>query len=415
MRILIVSNFYPPHFLGGYELGCSAVARALEARGHQITVLTSCHGMDRPASEGNVHRWLYPVSLVDGRHSRTAYWPDLARLEVANQFAFDRIWHRHAPDVVYLWNLAKIPISLALRAESRGAVCYYVSDPWLAQWSEQGWYQDAWYRLITATPARIHVRIARQLARSAFAIARLTWTTDTLQLRHVQFCSAFLKDATLKAGRRVADGEVVYWGVDACRFTPAPAVREEDDDRRFRLLYVGQLVPHKGVHTAIEALRHLHAAGLRHVTLTIVGPSHGSGYETQLRDQVVSSRLEGSVRFAGAQSRDRLPAIYREHGILIFPSCWDEPFAITPLEAMASGLAVVGTMAGGSREIFEDEVNALIFPEEDSRASGDQVHRLVADPAFTAALGRRARSTILEHFTLEGMVDRIERRLAQLC
>ena len=107
--------------------------------------------------------------------------------------------------------------------------------------------------------------------------------------------------------------------------------------------------------------------------------------------------------------------MYREHGILIFPSCWDEPFAITPLEAMASGLAVVGTVAGGSREIFEHDVNALIFPEEDSRACADQVHRLLADPEFTAGLGQRARRTILDHFTLEGMVDRIECRLARLC
>src|SRR5262245_48617707 len=152
MRILIVSNFYPPHFVGGYELGCSAVAQALEARGHHVAVLTSCHGVGRPVSEGDVHRWLYPASLVDARHSRTTSWRNLTR-EVANQFAFDRICRLQAPDVVYFWNLAKIPISLALRAESRGAVCYYVSDPWLAQWSEQGWYQDAWYRLITATPA----------------------------------------------------------------------------------------------------------------------------------------------------------------------------------------------------------------------------------------------------------------------
>src|SRR5262249_36385552 len=158
-------------------------------------VLTSCHGVGGPVSEGNVHRWLYPDSLADGRQSRNGHWRDFSR-EVANQLAFDRIWRRQAPDVVYLWNLAKIPISLALRAESRSAVCYYVSDQWLARWSEQGWYQDAWYGRMIATPARMRARISRELVRSAFAIARLTWTTDALQLRHVQFCSAFLKNAT---------------------------------------------------------------------------------------------------------------------------------------------------------------------------------------------------------------------------
>jgi len=407
MRILIVSNLYPPHFIGGYELGCSEVAQALEARGHHVTVLTSCHGVGRPTSDGNVHRWLYHASLDSGDRSRAPRWSALARLEVANQRAFDRIWLREPPDVVYIWNLAKIPISLALRAEARGAVCYYVSDQWLAQWSEPGWYEDAWYRLNTAAPARMPTRIARALMRSAFTLARLTWTRDTLQLRHVQFCSAFLKNATLQAGRRVADGEIVHWGVDAHAFRPASATHA-NESRCSRLLYVGQLTPRKGVHTAVEALSHLHRAGLCHLTLTIAGPCYGTAYETRLREQVASSGLGDSVRFVGAQSRDRLPAIYREHGILLFPSCWDEPFAITPLEAMASGLAVVGTTAGGSREIFEHEVNALIFPEEDSRACADRIHRLATDPEFAAALGQRARSTILERFTLERMVDRIE-------
>ncbi len=411
MRILIVSNFYPPHFIGGYELGCRDVAQALEARDHQIAVLTSVHGVGKPSVDGNVFRWLYPADPVaDQRVGCAAHRRALARLEVVNQLAFDRLWRRYAPDVVYFWNLAKLPISLAFRAEARGPVCYYVSDPWLARWSEEGWYEDAWYRVARARSARLRARIARGLIRSAFTMTRLTWPGDDLQLQHVQFCSAYLKHATLQAGRRVADGEVVHWGIDTDAFAPDLAIRDSDA-RRKRLLYVGQLAVHKGVHIAIEALHRLHVAGLRDVTLTVVGASHGPDYEARLREQVASCHLQDAVAFLGRQSRESLPAIYRTHGILIFPSCWDEPFAITPLEAMASGLAVVGTTAGGNREIFEDGVNALTFPVEDSDACACQVRRLIADADFARDLAARGRRTVLERFTLDGMVDRVEFRL----
>jgi glycogen(starch) synthase len=409
MRILIVSNFYPPHVLGGYELGCQDVVKALEARGHTVAVLTSCHGVGKPTTEGSIFRWLHHAPLNAPSTDRNGHRRQLLRLEVRNQLAFDRAWLRHRPEVVSLWNLAKIPMSLALRAEARGAVCYYVSDSWLAQWTEPGWYEDGWHRANTMS-SQVRTRVASGLLRTAFRLARLTWTTADLKLQHVQFCSAFMKNATLRAGRSVADADVVHWGVDTTMFVPDETGTARSD-RWKRLLYVGQVLPHKGVHTAIRALRRLHDAGAGDATLTVVGACHHAEYGARLREQVASSNLSDAVIFAGPQSRERLPGIYREHGVLVFPSCWGEPFAITPLEAMASGLAVVGTLAGGSGEIFEDGVNALTFREEDAEACATQIHRLIAEPSFAAGLAERGRRTVRERFTLSAMVDRIESRL----
>ena len=404
MRILIVSNLYPPHVLGGYELGCRDVAAALESRGHQIRVLTSCFGVGSPTTDGRVWRWLHATGFgsdADGPPGRR----ELLRRELRNQLAFDRALQAHRPDVVHLWNLAKIPTSLALRAEARSRACYYVSDEWLARWTEPGWYEDAWYRANRGS-SRLRSRMTRGVTRSAFSLARLTWTTADLQLRHVQFCSAFMKEATLRAGRPVEHAQVVHWGVDVATFTPPDGGGRSD--RHKRLLYVGQLLPHKGVHTAIEAIRRVRDSGVRDLTFTIVGACHQPDYESQLRAQVAASRLEDVVRFAGRRPRTELPGIYHDHGVLLFPSCWDEPFAITPLEAMASELAVVGTLAGGNGEMFDESVTALTFPAEDAGACAAQVHRLVTDPALVRSLGQTARRTVCERFTLERMVDRIE-------
>ena len=243
--------------------------------------------MGKATVDGNVFRWLHAVPAgLHERLSRSSYQRHLLGLELKNQLAFDRVWRSQRPDVVYSGQSRAIPKSLALRAESRGAVCYYVSDEWLGRWTEEGWSADGSLRPRRAH-SRLRARLAWGLIRSAFALARLTWTTNDLQLRHVQFCSAFLKEATLQAGRPVAHGHVVHWGVDAHAFSAA-CDWSPSDGRSKRLLYVGQVLPHKGVHTAIEALHRLSEKGVRDVTLTIVGGCDQPDYDMRLRQQVAA-------------------------------------------------------------------------------------------------------------------------------
>src|SRR5690242_2157330 len=71
MRILIVSNLYPPHYIGGEELGCYDVAETLKARGHQVYVLTSDYQANGDEQEENIYRLLeYDHPLIDRRSMR---------------------------------------------------------------------------------------------------------------------------------------------------------------------------------------------------------------------------------------------------------------------------------------------------------------------------------------------------------
>jgi glycogen(starch) synthase len=408
MRIMMLSNFYPPHVLGGYELGCRDVVNALMSRQHDVTVLTSMYGVDRPTVEGSVYR-LLPIDrldVVDEVRSGREF-AHLSRLQIRAQRAFDRVWTQHKPDIVHVWNMARLPLALAYRAQERGPVAYFVSDPWLAQSEEPGWYQERW--LVSARRAEsLRSRAAVAAARLLFRLAGLTWPDGRLRLEHAQFCSHFLRNAAIEAGLPVHDAEVVHWGIDLARF---PMRDPSASERSTRLLYVGQVVPHKGVHTAIAALGLLHEQGYRDVTLTIVGATHDASYAARLHAQIAAFGLAAAVRFLPPQPRERISDIYRQHHVLVFTSCWDEPFAITPLEAMASGLVIVGTRAGGSREIFEHGINALTFLEQDARACATQLARLIDDSSLGQALAVRGRQTIADCFTLDRMVDRIESRL----
>ncbi len=133
-RLLFVSNYYPPHALGGYEMWCHEVATGLRARGHHVSVLTS-RVSGRASSDhvdGPVYRTLY-LELEGGLlHTigRLSWTRD--RRERENLVRVERLLHQIQPDWVVLWGMWNVPRSVpaALERWMPGRVIYYLCDYW---------------------------------------------------------------------------------------------------------------------------------------------------------------------------------------------------------------------------------------------------------------------------------------------
>lgn len=403
LRICIVSNYYPPHFIGGYELGCRDVVESLKARGHEVRVLTSTYNVGRPEDNGQVYRWL--VSLPPWESVPNSGFFRLLRREIINRRSFHRLCGIFPPDLIYVWNPVGISLSFVFSQSTSLPVCYFVSDHWLSEWESDFGYAMWSYQHPRSARRVVWKTLLRLL--DALKVLRRPRPPD---LRQVQFASRFLKDAALAQGKPVECAKVIHWGVNAER-----APYQVESPNPSRLLYVGQVAPHKGVHTVIEALRLLvREHGYEAATLTIAGGSVNPDYEQQIRRSVSLSDLERNVSFTGLLPREELLSLYRDHAILVFPSVWNEPFSITILEAMSSGLAVVGTPTGGSLEILRDGENALVFPKEDSKRCAEQILRLWAEPGLLETIRRKARLTIENEFRFEQMVDSIEQSLEEV-
>jgi glycogen synthase len=410
VRALVLSNLYPPYFIGGYEIGCRDVVDALRARGHEITVLTSTYGIQGSRVDGHVYRWL-TSEWSRPSEGFSPYVRHALAQEVANRRAFRQAVAATSPDFLYVWSPAKISLSLVMMAEEVGLpVVYFVSDEWMTSWTTH----QSWLGLWARKPRR---RLARYLRPVLRAMARArevpTWEEYAdgrrqLAYRHVQFASRYLLEAVARATGGPHPGwQVIHWGVDADQFRPAAGART----RSRRLLYVGQLKRIKGVHTAIDAVRILrHEFGYADVTLDVVGDGPPR-YVGRLRRRMRSAKLDGAVRLCGPADRRDLPHLYREHDVLVFPSVWNEPFSITVLEGMASGLPVVGTLTGGSAEALRPEWNSLSFEKEDAQACASQVSRLFENRNLYDRLCVNARATVVEQFTIPRMVDAIEASL----
>lgn len=402
LKICVVSNYYPPLFIGGYELGCRDVVEALKARGHQVKVLTSTYNVQKLQNDGEVYRWLRVGAWLTPKYLRGL--ATLLKKEITNLQMFRQLSSDFDPHLIYVWNPVGISLSVVSVSQELGVpVCYFVSDHWLEEWET-----DPGYQMWQQQQGPFHQRLVWRGALSLLSALNVLQRPLPPDLRNVQFASEYLKRQTLSKGTPISDAKVIHWGVDPQKFRFAEKSKSLE-----RLLYVGQIVPHKGVHTAVEALKLLLQSGHVSATLTIAGGSVVPEYEAHIRQLISSWQLEQHVRFTGQVPRDRLPSIYQEHDVLVFPSTWAEPFSITVLEAMASGLPVVGTSTGGSNEILRDGVNALVFQKEDAQDCAARISRLFTDERLSEEIRQNGRVTIEQKYRIEQMVDTIERSLKE--
>ena len=180
------------------------------------------------------------------------------------------------------------------------------------------------------------------------------------------------------------------------------------------LLYIGRLTPEKGAHTAIEAMgRLVHEHGLKNFKLTIVGDGEAD-YLTHLRQLAETKNVASFVTFQPALPKAALPALYQRSDIFLFTSIWAEPFGRVIVEAMASGVAVVGTKVGGAAEILIDEQNALTFTADDPASLSDQLKRLIESRDLRQRLADSARETAVRKFDIRRMIEEIEAYLQNI-
>ena len=84
----------------------------------------------------------------------------------------------------------------------------------------------------------------------------------------------------------------------------------------------------------------------------------------------------------------------------VFPSIWSEPFGLTHLEAMASGVPVVSTANGGQGEFLRDGVNALVFEPEDAEGLACRLASLIVDDSLRRRIALGGRRLVEREFTL---------------
>ncbi len=404
MRLLFISNLYPPYDLGGFEQWCYEVTEQLRRRGHSVHVLASRFGIPSGVSyEDGVSRSLF--LQADLHYYRPVdFFLKRSQQERANSDALRRAVEDFAPGLIVVWGMWNLSRNIPHWAEQwmPGRVAYYVASYWPADTD----IHEEYWRL----PARHMVaELAKRPVRNvALGQMKHEGYPPKLQFEHVMCCSSYVRDTLRQAGKLSESAGVIYGGIDPEPFLHGFSERITVPEKPLRLLYFGGLFSHKGVHTAIEAMALLKKRGMiGRVDLTVLGGGHPD-YETYLRQKVEEADLSPQVHLAGRVPRKDIPIWLRQFDVFLFTSLWPEPFGRTIIEAMAAGLTVIGSDVGGSREIFEMYDRELLFSPEDSRALADRIIRLTDDPQVRQSLAQTGHQIVVERFTLRRMVDEIE-------
>lgn len=206
--------------------------------------------------------------------------------------------------------------------------------------------------------------------------------------------------------------DVVTNGVDLDRFVPS------DDPQGAKLslglpsdrpviLCVGNLKPIKGHETLLAAVERLAALG-RAFSLVCVGRDYCDG-RLHRRAAAISGKV--CVSFVGPQ--DDVAPWLSAADIYVQPSTW-EGMSNSLLEAMACGLPIVATAAGGTTDVLDHGVTGLLAPPADAASLAVALDMLIADPQLRMRLGRSARAHACTHYSLSASHARLAAQYERL-
>jgi glycosyltransferase involved in cell wall biosynthesis len=378
LRILVVTNLFPPQELGGYGRMMWEFARGLIGRGHAVRILTADQpGMQRKPDpdeeemERHVRRHLtLPGGWQGGLPCYLEDREELSRRFNALRGQVDAQLDEFPADVVFAGNLDfldTVPVDAAL---ARGLPVLHAL----------GNIKPGYGRAGQPTSARYWVAPGSD------------WNGRAL----------------LEGGYTPARIETLYPGARVDRFFRAflPATG------RLRICFAGIVLPYKGPHVLVDALARLHRLGVD-FTAEIAGDTPDKDYFARLGEAVRAVGLADKVSFPGFLDRRGLSALFARSNVLVFPSTVPEAFGISQVEAMAAGLVVVSSGTGGASEIIRHNVDGLLFPSERADELARRLLSLVEDPALMARLQRsgQARSA---SFAVEHSIRRIERLFGEM-
>jgi glycosyltransferase involved in cell wall biosynthesis len=173
-----------------------------------------------------------------------------------------------------------------------------------------------------------------------------------------------------------------------------------------RLLYVGRLVPVKGLKYLLQALKQLLDGGLP-VELRLIGDGYQKPYLESLAEEMGITK---QVSFLGrVPFGPELFRAYRESHIFVLPSL-SEGIPKTLLEAMASGLPIVATRVGGIPDVVKDGETGLLVEPRSPEQIAQAVERLVSDPLLRRRLIRNGYHFAKEH-TVEKQAELMWREI----
>jgi glycogen(starch) synthase len=384
MRVMLISNLYPPFYVGGYEISCSEVARGLASRGHDIRVLTTPSHI--PASP-DLHyidrcldlRWYDPYPANLGLTDYDVFAS--ACSHVKNTLEIRSALLRFDPDLVYCWHMLGIG-GLAILD-----LLTMLGVPWVLHLMDN--VPDL---LINPTPAKIRTIFTR----AGYEILR--------DAKIISMSTHLLSEIVDKTGIIFRQHVEIIPGWVASNNLPLRTAYQSEGKTRF--IMAGAIVPHKGMDLILEAAELLLQEGFNNFGIDF----YGTGLTDHYLTVASAFGLTNYVHFLGGLNKSELLLKYANYDVFLFPTQEREPFGIAPIEAAACGCVPIITGNCGVSERLVHGVHCLKI-ERSIGGLADAMRAVLCKQVDLPAIGKAAAALVRSDLAFEDCMDRIERVL----
>ncbi len=442
LRILIPVHVFFPRWVYGTEVYTLTLARALQARGHTVQVLT-CEsnmegaadpvGVEEPYEDVPVHRLTFNVMDADNPVRADYHNPHVER------YLLDYLAD-YQPDLIHATHGAHLSTAVITAAKKRGLpVIATLTDFWYICPTSQLLRYDGQvcsgpispsrcvrcyiyqrhmaldYRwIVDRVPAPL-LDLAIRACRGAWAerdwrtrlvralLQRPAWMQTVLSQMDLIFApSHFLRRMYVQNGAPADRIRVSPYVIDT-GFDRFPPKRPSD---HLRFAFIGMIAPHKGVDVLVRAFEGLPNPG--NATLQLFGnASHYAEYAQQVLAHIQDNPR---ITYEGEFPNEQVGEVLAGVDVLVVPSVWYENTPVVMSEAFASKTPVIATDLGGMTESIERYGGGWTFPRGDVGALAARMQALIDDPAQIA----RAAAEIRPLRTVEEHLEDVEAAYAEV-
>jgi glycosyltransferase involved in cell wall biosynthesis len=331
MKLLLISNIFPPGYIGGYELGALEIARALAARGHDVQVLTSDYFLDE-ANEIDgfeVHRILESVSmahdLIDtDTQNRLGHYINLRNIRKIGS-----AYRQFKPDVVLLFNihgLGSLGILQFLTSVGVPTMLYLMDNVFSGLRPNSSRHKK--FQQLFGDPQLN--RLSKIIAMSQ-NVSRSVAATIGADLGPVTYIPGWVNVQS-------------DWPTE---------VHTHDGGVRF--VFSSRVTPHKGTELMLDAAENLVRRGITGFSIDV----YGSGWVADFMQKVQTKGLSDYIRYRGSVGKSEMLAGFFHYDALLFPTWEREAFGFVASEAAAAGCLPIMTAGIGASEWFLDNIDCI--------------------------------------------------------
>ncbi|MFI4912056.1 MAG: glycosyltransferase [Sedimentisphaeraceae bacterium JB056] len=382
MRFLVISNYYPPYYKGGYELACRDTCEFLASRGHDVFILTGIYGIEKVAEDTGFSS-MEPVRKLTYIDYENSSFISKHKVEKHNYRVVSEAINTVKPDLIYIWNMQGVSIAPVIAAQdSKCLRIFEIGDLWPDTYAAY----DIFDRIKFGIKAALPFTIGGKLELSPI-ISVSDWIGREMSERY--------------GSRKVYS---VPNGIRAPQ-----RIKSARNEGVMKYIFTGRIDPQKGIDTAIRAFGQLVA---ENKIDDFVFDIYGSGDDKWLshcRDLAQQLGLSDCVNFRGRV--DNVIEIYADYDIMIMPTMMREPFGMVTVEAMAAGLPVIATNKYGPAEIVTDGVDGLLFDPGDYDQLAEKILLLHTNKELYSHVAAAAREKYIDNYQMDNIKSRVEKIL----